>query len=87
MLIGADCSVATEPVAELAPNWNLVQVSLLRNWRNHQVPLKCILCQSGFSSQTLAKFLTLLTVSSSKLHGTLDSHKSAEKNESQKMEN
>ena len=27
MLIGADCSVATEPVAELAPNWNLVQVS------------------------------------------------------------
>jgi len=29
MLIGADCSVATEPVAELAPNWNLVQVSLV----------------------------------------------------------
>lgn len=28
MLIGADCSVATEPVAELAHNWNLVQVSL-----------------------------------------------------------
>ncbi|XP_065899518.1 gamma-aminobutyric acid type B receptor subunit 2-like isoform X2 [Dysidea avara] len=27
MLIGADCSVATEPVAELAPNWNLVQIS------------------------------------------------------------
>jgi len=27
MLIGADCSVATEPVAELAHNWNLVQVS------------------------------------------------------------
>jgi len=27
MLIGADCSVATEPVAELSPHWNLVQVS------------------------------------------------------------
>ena len=29
MLIGADCSIATEPIAELSPNWNLVQVSLL----------------------------------------------------------
>jgi len=29
MLIGADCSVATEPVAELAPSWNLVQVCIL----------------------------------------------------------
>ena len=27
MLIGADCSVATEPVAEISHNWNLVQVS------------------------------------------------------------
>jgi len=27
MLIGSDCSVATEPVAELSHNWNLVQVS------------------------------------------------------------
>ncbi|XP_065899590.1 gamma-aminobutyric acid type B receptor subunit 2-like isoform X4 [Dysidea avara] len=27
MLIGSDCSVATEPVAEIAPNWNLVQIS------------------------------------------------------------
>jgi len=27
MLIGPDCSIATEPVAEIAPNWNLVQVS------------------------------------------------------------
>jgi len=26
MLIGPDCSVTSEPVAELAPNWNLVQV-------------------------------------------------------------
>ena len=46
MLIGADCSVATEPVAELAPNWNLVQVSPLRNRRNHQVPLFCIQYQN-----------------------------------------
>ena len=29
MLIGADCSVATEPVAEISHNWNLVQVSKL----------------------------------------------------------
>ncbi|XP_065899591.1 gamma-aminobutyric acid type B receptor subunit 2-like [Dysidea avara] len=27
ILIGSDCSVATEPVAEIAPNWNLVQIS------------------------------------------------------------
>ncbi|XP_065899508.1 gamma-aminobutyric acid type B receptor subunit 2-like isoform X2 [Dysidea avara] len=27
MLIGPDCSIATEPVAELAPNWNLMQIS------------------------------------------------------------
>ena len=26
LLIGSDCSVATEPVAELSHNWNLVQV-------------------------------------------------------------
>ena len=26
MIVGADCSVSTEPVAELAPYWNLVQV-------------------------------------------------------------
>ena len=26
MLIGSDCSVATEPVAEISYNWNLVQV-------------------------------------------------------------
>ena len=26
MIIGADCSVSTEPIAELAPFWNLVQV-------------------------------------------------------------
>ena len=26
MIVGADCSVSTEPVAELAPHWNLVQV-------------------------------------------------------------
>ena len=29
MLIGSDCSIATEPVAEIAHNWNLVQVSQL----------------------------------------------------------
>ena len=29
MLIGADCSVATEPVAEISHNWNLVQVCKL----------------------------------------------------------
>ena len=28
MLIGSDCSVVTEPVAELAPHWNLVQVCM-----------------------------------------------------------
>ena len=27
MMIGADCSVATEPVAELTPHWNIVQVA------------------------------------------------------------
>ncbi|XP_065899522.1 gamma-aminobutyric acid type B receptor subunit 2-like isoform X2 [Dysidea avara] len=27
MLLGPDCSVATEPVAEIAPNWNLVQAA------------------------------------------------------------
>ncbi|XP_065899524.1 gamma-aminobutyric acid type B receptor subunit 2-like [Dysidea avara] len=27
MLIGSDCSVATEPVAEISSNWNLVQIS------------------------------------------------------------
>ncbi len=27
MIVGADCSTSTEPVAELAPFWNLVQVS------------------------------------------------------------
>ena len=26
MIVGADCSTSTEPVAELAPFWNLVQV-------------------------------------------------------------
>ena len=26
MIVGADCSPATEPIAELAPFWNLVQV-------------------------------------------------------------
>ena len=26
MLIGADCSVGSEPVAELASSWNLIQV-------------------------------------------------------------
>ena len=26
IMIGAGCSVATEPVAELAPFWNIVQV-------------------------------------------------------------
>jgi len=30
MIVGADCSTSTEPVAELAPFWNLVQVRLCR---------------------------------------------------------
>ena len=25
-IMGADCSVASEPIASLAPSWNLVQV-------------------------------------------------------------
>lgn len=29
MIIGADCSISTEPIAELAPFWNLVQVGAL----------------------------------------------------------
>ena len=28
MLIGPECSVGSEPTAELAPNWNLIQVAL-----------------------------------------------------------
>ncbi len=31
LIIGSDCSTATEPVAELAPFWGLPQVSL-HNW-------------------------------------------------------
>jgi len=27
MLIGADCSVSTEPIAEIAHTWNLIQVA------------------------------------------------------------
>ena len=29
MIVGADCSISTEPIAELAPFWNLVQVRTL----------------------------------------------------------
>ena len=31
MMIGADCSVATEPVAELTPHWNIVQVTTVKS--------------------------------------------------------
>ena len=26
MIVGADCSISSEPIAELAPFWNLIQV-------------------------------------------------------------
>ena len=28
MLIGPECSVGSEPVAELAPSWNVIQVDI-----------------------------------------------------------
>ena len=43
MIIGADCSTATEPVAELAPFWNLVQVSKY-NVTHNACSLKILLC-------------------------------------------
>ena len=29
MLIGSDCSVSTEPIAQISHHWNLVQVSYI----------------------------------------------------------
>ena len=53
MLIGSDCSVSTEPVAELTPNWNIVQVRtadienyvfifLLRHSYNHIIIIRML---------------------------------------------
>lgn len=49
MIIGADCSTSTEPIAELAPFWNLVQVcmgvlSILGIWNGCLWSLRSLLC-------------------------------------------
>lgn len=41
MIVGADCSTSTEPVAELAPFWNLVQVN--KCMHVHACSVKCAL--------------------------------------------
>ena len=45
MLIGADCSVSTEPIAEISHRWNLVQVAYISNLHIYA----CRVCYGGRS--------------------------------------
>lgn len=44
MIIGADCSISTEPIAELAPFWNLVQVCTMSCLSPFVIELMAYVC-------------------------------------------
>ena len=53
MLIGTSCSVSTAPIAELSPNWNLVQVSDIRMSYTHVSVLAIAKRVNGLCSRYL----------------------------------